>query len=153
MVAYAVRRPRTTRYYLPAGPGPRMQRPRATSRLGAAALAAQSAGSLPLAVDLVLYRGDDFYLDVAVTDAGGAPFDLTGYTAAAQIRATPDTADPPAATFTATITGSTVQLHLPSDESGGVPAVAAWDVQITKAGIVTTLAFGAVATTLDVTRP
>lgn len=153
MSSYTVRRPR----YLPYGPGPRVPRvARPTSRLGFEVAPLNAvAGSLPLQVDLTLYRGDDFFLDVEVTDSGGAPFDLTGYTAAAQIRATADAADPPAASFDPVIAGSTIHLHLPHGEATGLPTPnGAWDVQITDAtGIVTTLAFGAVTTTPDVTRP
>lgn len=116
--------------------------------------AGQSVGTLPVVVDLVLYRGDDFYLDVTVTDTGGGPFDLTGYTASAQVRVSADTADPPAATFTATIAANVIHLHLANVAAAGLPPLGVWDVQITDAaGVVTTLAYGAVTTTPDVTRP
>jgi len=128
------------------------------ARLGITAvadpLAAIVVGTLPLAVDLVLYRGDDFYLDVTVTNSSGGAFDLTGFTAASQVRVSPDEPDPPAATFTATIAANVIHLHLPHGEADALPVTGAWDVQIKDAtGVVTTLAFGAVTTTPDVTRP
>jgi hypothetical protein len=112
-------------------------------------------GELPQEVDLVLYRGDDFYLTVTVTAAAGGPFDLTGYVPTAQIRETPDDADPPLAAFTATVAANVITLHLTHTAAAALtvdPAV--WDVQIADPlGGITTLARGSVTVTLDVTRP
>jgi len=122
-------------------------RPRAL----AAPAATQAVGTLPLAVDLVLYRGDDFYLDVAVTDDAGQPFTLAGYTPAAQVRQTTDAAEI-VATFVATVSTNVVHLHLTAAVAVGLTD-GVWDVQVTSAaGEVTTLAFGAVRVTHDVTR-
>lgn len=124
----------------------------------AAPLAATLIGNIPLDVNLALYRGDDFDLDVIVTDASGQPFDLTGHTAAAEIRADTVT-DEVMATFTCTISTNVVHLHLDDLESAKLAGNGVWDVQITSAGgagpagVVTTLAHGTVTITPDVTRP
>jgi len=124
------------------------------ARALALAAAAQVVGQLPLNVDLVLYRGDDFFLDVTVTDPDGNPYPLTGYTATAQMRQQPPDPDPPTATFMCSIAGNVVSLHLPHAESQFPPDQLAWDVQIVDgAGLVTTLAYGQATFTGDVTRP
>ncbi len=111
-------------------------------------------GTLPMQVDLILYRGDDFFLDIAVTDADGAPVDLTGYTATSQLRATADTVDPPMGSFTCTTSTNVVHLHLPAANAKGLAHTAVWDVQIADAGgVITTLAYGAATIQPDVTRP
>lgn len=114
--------------------------------------AAQIVGRLPQEVDLILYRGDDFFLDITVTDSGGMPIDLTGSTAAAQFRNT--TEDPNAlASFSATVAGNIVHLHLLASDAALLVPECVWDIQVTdSAGVVTTLAFGAATVTSDVTR-
>jgi hypothetical protein len=112
-------------------------------------------GTLPERVDLTLYRGDDFHLDVTVTKADGTPLDLAGIVPTAQVRETPDAADPPLATFLVTVTDNVIGLHLTHLEAAlldDTPAV--WDLQLNDAaGGITTLVRGSVAVTLDVTRP
>lgn len=111
-------------------------------------------GTLPTQVDLVLYQGDDTYLDVVVTDpVSGAPADLTGHTAQAQIRLTPDATEV-LADFVATIEAHVIHLHLPHDQAEQLPAgCAAWDLQTTgPAGEITTLAYGGCRVTPQVTR-
>jgi len=119
----------------------------------AAAAASQSVGTLPAQVDLVLYRGDDFYLDITVTDTGGGAVDLTGYTATAQVRLSTESSEI-LATFVGTTAANVVHLHLDDPEASKLTADAVWDVQVAgPSGDVTTLAFGAVHATPDVTRP
>lgn len=120
----------------------------------AAQLAAnQVVGVLPLAVDLVLYRGDDFFLDVAVVDPTGGAVDLTGYTATAQVRLDTESIDP-VASFAATVSGNLVHLRLPTAQSALLMGDAVWDVQVADpSGVITTLAAGALTATPDVTRP
>jgi hypothetical protein len=109
-------------------------------------------GTLPAVVNLILYQGDDFYLHVNV-NPGTPPVDLTSYTAKAEIRSTPG-ASTVIATFTATIVDSdTVGLHLPAAQADLVSVPAFWDVQVTDVlGAVTTLAYGTVTPTKDVTK-
>ena len=106
---------------------------------------------LPAVVNLVIYQGDDFYLDLTVTDAGGGPADLTGFTATAQVRSTPgSTVDPPMATFTCTIAGDVIHVHLPNSEAAKLNNPAAWDCQIEATDVIT-LVYGKVTVTLQVT--
>jgi hypothetical protein len=113
---------------------------------------AKTVTGIPTAVNLAVYQGDDLYLDLAVTNAG-QPADLTGYTAAAQIRATPvDTTI--LATFSVTIAASTVHLHLAHTDARNLTGQAVWDCQLTDpTGNISTIAAGSVAVTADVTRP
>lgn len=105
--------------------------------------------ALPATVNLSLYQGDDFYLDLTVTNPDSSPADLTGATATATIKASP-TAPDIMATFSATITANVVHLHLPATEAAKLAAAAVWDCQIANP-LVTTLAAGKVTTTLQVT--
>jgi hypothetical protein len=121
--------------------------------LAAGSRAAIVVGTLPLAVDLILYRGDDFYVDLTLTDEAGDPWDLTGWTAASQIRPSAES-DQVLASFTATIEANVIGLHLPHDQAQALtPGASRWDVQITDpTDRVLTLVAGAVTVTADVTR-
>lgn len=112
---------------------------------------ATTVGQLPTSVNLTLYQGDDFFLRIVVT--GQPPPDLTLYTAKAEIRVSANTSTV-LATFDATIVDAvTVGLHLPADQSKLLTTPAVWDVQVTDpAGIITTLAYGTVTVTREVTR-
>lgn len=119
----------------------------------------QAAGpisALPLSQDLALYAGDDFYLDLTVTNPDSTNADLTGATPKSEIRVT--AADTTAiATFIATVDAvnkNVIHLHLSHTSSAGLPAAAVWDCQITDAGgNITTLVAGKVTVTAEVTRP
>lgn len=113
--------------------------------------------ALPVQVDLVLYRGDDFYLDIAVTDSSNAALPMTGKTPAAQIKAA-DTDPAPLASFTCTVDTTTtniIHLHLANADSALLPDAAVWDCQITddSSNDILTLVSGAITTSGDVTRP
>lgn len=111
------------------------------------AKAAEAVGKLPAPVNLTIYQGDDFFLNVTVTGAN-----LTPYTPKADICVT--AGGQVVASFTATIASPTVvALHLTSVESTKLTANAVWDVQITDAaGVVTTLAAGTVTVVKQVTQ-
>lgn len=107
----------------------------------------------PATVNLNVYAGDDMVLNIDVTDNATppAPFDLTGYTAEAQIRATADA--PTAINLTTTVLANVVTVTIPAADSATLPAKGVWDVQVTSAtGIITTLAGGTVTSYPDVTR-
>jgi hypothetical protein len=112
---------------------------------------------MPAAIDLRLYGGDDFAMDLTVTDSAGNAIDLSTSTVTAQIRATPikDAAamtSPPLASFGVGIAGNVVSLSLAHAASAGVPARAVWDCQRTDSlGFVTTLAAGLVYMAQQVT--
>ncbi|HSS11135.1 MAG TPA: hypothetical protein VLL25_14710 [Acidimicrobiales bacterium] len=118
-------------------------------------MAAAAVGNLPQVVDLNVFQGDTFALQVVVSVAGepATPADLAGYEAASQIRSIPS-AEEVLADFTATIAENVIHLLLASDQTAVLPARGgAWDVQVTAAdGRVTTLLRGRVAVTEQVTR-
>lgn len=121
-----------------AGPLPVMQEPVTIERL-------------PLPVDLVLYRGDDFRMMIDVAGPDGEPADLSRSAARAQIRAAPD--DEQASDFTAFIDAGTVTLHLPAAVSARAPARGVWDCRLTDDSFgVLTLTSGTVTMMPDVTR-
>lgn len=105
----------------------------------------------PLPTDLYIYAGDTLNLKIEVTDNAGAAFDLTGYTAEAQIRATADA--PTAVDFTTNLVANAIELSLTAAETSTLPAKGVWDVQVTSGtGAVTTLTGGKVTVTPEVTR-
>lgn len=106
--------------------------------------------------DLTIKRGDDFRAVVTLTQ-NSQPFDLTGYTAAAQIR--PNTASNASLTaeFIATIespeTDGVVTLELAHDVTSTLTINGVWDMEITDGdGWVTTVVGGAIIVSPDVTR-
>lgn len=105
----------------------------------------------PTVVDLKLYRGDDAYLAVTVTDEAGQPADLSGATARSQIRAS-WTATAVLAEFTATITGNVVYLLLGAADTLTLPSPAVWDLQLDTPSGVKTIVGGQVRVTGEVTR-
>lgn len=107
-------------------------------------------GAPPALVNLLLYQGDDFYLDIILSGSGA--IDLTSYTPKAEIRPTPGSATL-IASFAVTITGATtMRLHLLHAQAELLVGDAAWDVQITdSAGVVTTVAYGSITLTKQVT--
>lgn len=111
-------------------------------------------GYAPAAVDLDIYRGDDFAMTLNLWDVSGVPVDLTGASASAQIRAQYDAADV-LAEFVTSVDGSSVVLVLDHVATAALPAGErlVWDVQVTSAGgMISTVAGGLVVVSADVTR-
>ena len=106
--------------------------------------------SLPATVNLVLYQGDDFILTLTVSDSDGAPVDLTGAAARAQIRATAPAVE--FESFDVSIEDNVVTLHLTAEVSAELPLRAVWDCRLTQDELTTTLAAGTVTLTAGVTR-
>jgi len=112
--------------------------------------AVTTVGQLPANVDLAVYQGDDVFVNIVVDDSVVA-IDLTTYIPTAEIRSAPG--GQLVAAFDATIVDPvTVALHLLAVDSAKLTTKAAWDCQIVDpAGIVTTLAYGAVSVVEQVT--
>lgn len=109
--------------------------------------------ALPVEQDLELYQGDDFPLAVTVNNPDGSPANLTGATALAQIRATASLTSPVLATFTATISGNVISLHLTSAMSTNLPPSCVYDCQMTDVSAnVTTLIAGKITVTPQVSQ-
>lgn len=108
--------------------------------------------SIPECVNLTLYRGDDFYLDISVTyaDSGGG-VDLSTAVVTAQIRITTEQDDPPLAVFESTVDANVIHLHLTADQATLLPHSSVWDCQIATPDV-TTLVAGTITTVPDVTR-
>jgi len=113
---------------------------------------------MPTNASLNLYQGDDWAGLVSVYQADGTtPFDLTGYTARAQIRR--DVADR-ALDVLAEITigvvdaaGGLLSLDLDHTVTATLSGHLLWDLQLTDAaGEITTILAGGVNVTSEVTR-
>lgn len=117
-------------------------------------MAARAVLASPTTVDLVVYRGDSGRFRVSVTSPDGAPVDLTGATWLCQIRRTPDDTDVLATLDVTPVPAAAHQVDvvLSPAVAATLPARAVWDLQMTAAGDVRTLAAGAVLVVLDVSR-
>ena len=107
--------------------------------------------------DLTIIRGDDYRVVVTLASSG-SPFDLTGYTVAAQIRPTYNTNAALTAAFTATIdadpTTGIITLELDHDATAALTTNGFWDLEITDdQSWVTTVVGGTVTISPDITRP
>jgi hypothetical protein len=114
---------------------------------------ATQVGALPASVDLVTYAGDDFWINLRVFSSLGDPVDLTPFTHRAQIRTAPQSASVLGEFDITQPDPQTLKLHLPSAVSAMLPALCAWDVQISDdTDTVMTLATGALQVAPEVTR-
>lgn len=107
--------------------------------------------------DISIVRGDDYKLIITLTN-DTTPFDLTGYTAKAQIRPTTQVSAPLTAEFAVNIpapaTDGIIELTLEHADTEGLTSNGFWDLQITETATswVTTIVSGAVTIVPDVTR-
>ncbi len=105
---------------------------------------------MPVIYPIDVYQGSTFAVAVNVLTDGVAA-DLTGASAAAQIRNRPGGSL--VATFTVTITGNTIEAVLPPEQSLLVDRDGWWDLRLTFAnGSVRVLLAGAVTATQRVTE-
>lgn len=105
----------------------------------------------PQTVNLVVTQGDNLSLVLTLADEDGDPFDLSGYTASAQVRQVPS--GTVAATFTASIgTASDVSLALTKTQTTDLSGPLSWDCQIESGASRRTVVAGAVSVTPEVTR-
>jgi len=107
----------------------------------------------PKKFSVYAYAGDDLTFDIPVTDATGAPEDLTGATASAQILSQHGSTDP-AVDFTVVVGTDKITLSLPASATETLPPSAVWDCQVTFPGppvMVRTVAAGSITTAPGVT--
>jgi hypothetical protein len=108
---------------------------------------------LPTPINLTFYQGDDFYLDLTVTDPNNNPVDCTNAQPISQIRPAPD--DPNTlANLTVTVDATThnlLHLHVAAADSAMLPLNSAWDIQLSSPSI-TTIAAGTVTCNPQVTQ-
>lgn len=108
----------------------------------------------PGVYNLSLYQGDSYVWQYVVwaDQCGGVPADLTGVTAAAQIR------DQPGGTTVVELicevmAPNIIHVTLTAEAAAGLPARGGWDLQLTYAdGMVVTLVAGWVTVAPDYTR-
>ncbi len=107
--------------------------------------------------DLSIVRGDDYRVVISLA-TDGVPFDLTDYTAAAQIRPSTSSSAPLTAEFVVDIDDPTtgkVTLTLDHDTTALLTINGVWDMQIIGPAPdewVTTVVSGTVTIVPDVTR-
>jgi hypothetical protein len=105
----------------------------------------------PQNLNIVVTQGDNLALTLNLTDEDGDPFDLSGYTASAQVRQVPS--GTVAATFTASIgTASDIDLVLTKSQTSGLSGALSWDCQIEQGVSRRTLVAGQVSVSPEVTR-
>jgi hypothetical protein len=109
----------------------------------------------PTKVDLTVYHGDSGRFRVVVKDDANVPIDLTGYTFDADIRT--KATDPVVITnFVITpVAGvpSSFDVILTPESSELLTGPCVYDIEIRKMDTVTTLIYGAITITQDVSRP
>jgi hypothetical protein len=107
-------------------------------------------------VNISVYRGDSGRFRLAIGDSLGAPIDVSTATWDADIRLQAD--DPTTITefdveMVTTVTdNNTIDIILDATKSAMLPASCVYDLEMTLAGEVTTLIYGTITTTYDVSR-
>ena len=142
---------------MPRQPATQMSLLGAPSPMGAEGPSLMTVGTSP---PLTLYQGDDKRWLFQLTKTGGAPFDLTDYTAAMQFRlAVADTAPTgevtPDVEVRTPATGGEIMVTLLSELSTTMDQPSyMWDLQITHTPTnwTTTIAAGTLTVTKEVTR-
>jgi hypothetical protein len=110
----------------------------------------------PMRVNISVYRGDSGRFRLAIGDSLGAPIDVSTATWDADIRLQAD--DPSTITefdveLVTTVTdNNTIDIILDAAKSALLPATCVYDLEMTLAGEVTTLIYGTITTTYDVSR-
>jgi hypothetical protein len=112
--------------------------------------------SAPLMVNLAVYRGDSGQFRITVTDDLGAPVDISGASSwDGDIRVKAIDVDPIANFDIVPVAGDTssVDVFLTSEESEKLlPSTVVYDIEMTDGEYVTTLIYGTINVTQDVSR-
>lgn len=96
----------------------------------------------PTPINIAFPAGDDYYLDLTLSDEG-APVDLTGASAEAWVRLGTQVL----AHFAVTIEDNVLHLHLDDAETAVLPVHCEWECQLTRGGDLSTIASGMVSVT------
>lgn len=107
---------------------------------------------LPGQYSASLYVGDSWGIVVKPISSSGAALDLTGWTAAAQVRTKPDSTE--ILVSMAVVVGTnTISVSMSPDDTALLSGAVAWDLETVNAtGIVRTLLAGTLTMVGDVTR-
>jgi hypothetical protein len=105
-------------------------------------------------IDLCVYRGDSGRIRVRITDADGAPIDVSGATWDCDIRLTADSTTVLCSPDIEPVAGVTnaVDIVLTAADSAVLDDNCVWDLEMTLNGEVTTVLAGKVFVTDDVSR-
>lgn len=104
---------------------------------------------LPAGIEWRIYKGDTTQLTMYVVDSDDKPVDMTAYTILGQIRERQD--DPnPIESLSISVSENAVSFAIV--DTTVLPKIAYFDIQTTKDGVVKTILFGKIISTLDVTR-
>jgi hypothetical protein len=113
----------------------------------------QTVTVLPAEINLHIYQGDDFFLDLTVTDQNNNPLDVTNSSVMSQIRSSFNSPNL-LANIGIIIDGTTVGLihmHLAAQDSDNLPLACVWDIQLSSPAV-QTIAAGTVTVTPQVTQ-
>jgi hypothetical protein len=108
--------------------------------------------------NLIIDQGADWYVTFVYEDSTGTPINITGFTAAMQLRSLPSDSATALSLTTGsgiTITGATgtIAIHATAAQTGAIQAgVYYYDLEITGSGIVTRLIQGQITVSAQVTR-
>lgn len=131
---------------------------RATLRTPRAALPPSTAAPVcftrPGSVDLCVYRGDSGRIRVRVTDADGAPIDVSTAVWDCDFRAIEDATEVLCSPTVEPVPGfaNAVDIVLTAAQSAALDEDCVWDLEMTLNGEVTTVLAGKVLVTKDVSR-
>ena len=105
-------------------------------------------------VNIIIDQGTDFSTSINLTDSSGTNLNLTGYSAASQIRKTHSSSNSTAFTCTLTTANSTLTLALNNSVTAAMSAGRyVWDAELTdSAGSISRILEGMVTVTPEVTK-
>ena len=105
-------------------------------------------------VNIIIDQGTDFSTAINLTDSSGVDLNLTGYSAASQIRKTHSSSNSTAFTCTLTTANSTLTLALNNSVTAAMSAGRyVWDAELTNSsGTVSRILEGMVTVTPEVTK-
>lgn len=105
-------------------------------------------------VNIIIDQGTDFSTAISLTDSSGVNLNLTGYSAASQIRKTHSSSNSTAFTCTLTTANSTLTLALNNSVTAAMSAGRyVWDAELTNSsGTVSRILEGMVTVTPEVTK-
>ncbi len=105
-------------------------------------------------VNIIIDQGTDFSTAINLTDSSGTNLNLTGYSAASQIRKTHSSSNSTAFTCTLTTSNSTLTLALNNSVTAAMsPGRYVWDAELTtSSGTISRILEGMVTVTPEVTK-
>ena len=105
-------------------------------------------------VNIIIDQGTDFSTPINLTDSSGTDLNLTGYSAASQIRKTHSSSNSTAFTCALSVANSTLTLSLNNSVTAAMSAGRyVWDAELTNSsGTISRILEGMVTVTPEVTK-